>query len=450
LELEKRLRKKEEADAVAEIKRRDSQEITNTELERRTPTVNFLIEIEECQLREELGKGSYGIVYKGRWRGCEVAVKQLQATDHQQLLDFQEEAKKLKLLRPHPYVVQFLGATSPSKDMCIFTELVEGGSLIDKLEDIGFTLQPEITCKIINGISAGMLHLHTEGIVHRDLAARNILLTGAYQVKIADFGYARVLQSNEDQKTTRQNLGPIRWMAPEAMIGKQGKWTYSQACDVWMFGVVLYEIFYRELPYNDKTFPEVIDGKCHSKDLLLPYPTDVPIIADVMSKCLQYDPLQRPSFSEICKQFELLKPEQLTTVPPYGISERIPVCVLRILPQFVINYSNPIICRVIVEEGAAAVETNLFIPSRNFIEIGKIVAIYTQDLKEIQQASKGEEVTVKIQQSKGQRYVYDKHFEHTNKLYSKIPRNTLYIYNSLVKTWQTERSKDLKDPVIKG
>mmetsp|Transcript_481 Transcript_481/g.559 ORF Transcript_481/g.559 Transcript_481/m.559 type:complete len:656 (-) Transcript_481:666-2633(-) len=192
--------------------------------------LNYKIDLSDILTSNELGKGSYGIVRNGFWRGCRIAVKQLlsSATQMQQEA-FYQEAERLSLLRPHPHVVQFLGATNDSDSLCIVTELIEAGTLLQRLQDISWTISQAVVKKIVLGIAAGMLHLHKEGIIHRDLATRNILMSADGHVKISDFGYARQVLEHEDQNTTEQNLGPFRWMAPESMVGSQGKFLYSKA-----------------------------------------------------------------------------------------------------------------------------------------------------------------------------------------------------------------------------
>lgn len=82
-------------------------------------------------------------------------------------------------------------------------------------------------------ISAGMAHLHAEGIIHRDLAVRNLLLTETLEIKISDFGLARVTQKSEDGNSivqkTESNVGPLKWMAPESLTQRE----YSTKSDVW-------------------------------------------------------------------------------------------------------------------------------------------------------------------------------------------------------------------------
>jgi serine/threonine protein kinase len=91
--------------------------------------------------------------------------------------------------------------------------------------------------------------LHRQGVIHRDIAARNVLLAGKRDLiaKVADFGMSRLLsESVYDEQTTLNAVGPLKWMAPEQMERR----AYSRASDVFAFGVLLYEIFQREVPWQ--------------------------------------------------------------------------------------------------------------------------------------------------------------------------------------------------------
>jgi len=301
----------------------EKQKRATTTMQQQIEEMKFMWEIDrkELSILRELNRGSYGVIYKGYWRGSLVAIKKLhitQATKNEAaLVEFKEEVSKLSKLRPHPNIVQFLGGSTKDPILMV-TELVDGGDLVSKIEEKK-VIKPKHACKIIKGIAAGMHHLHSEGIVHRDLAARNILLTKENNVKISDFGYARVIGSDE-AKHTIQNEGPLRWMAPETIFENDlGERQYSRKSDVWMFGVVLYEIFYRKLPYywiSDKL--KAILG-VHNREATLPIP-EIPVVNVIMKKALEYDAGDRWTFQEITTEFTKLKEEDIPMIPPEGLT----------------------------------------------------------------------------------------------------------------------------------
>lgn len=92
-----------------------------------------------------------------------------------------------------------------------------------------------------------MEYLSARGIVHGDLAARNVLVTDDLSVKISDFGLSHLLEDREEGASLRNTHLPERWMAPEAISTQR----VTPACDLWSFGIVLWEVFaLGALPYR--------------------------------------------------------------------------------------------------------------------------------------------------------------------------------------------------------
>ncbi|PRP89653.1 TK/FER protein kinase [Planoprotostelium fungivorum] len=182
---------------------------------------------------------------------CEQQVKQLlsQAVSTEQLKEFLAEVTLIQQLQSHPVspllvgsfdtlenVVMFLGTTIPPQPLPLITEFCAGGSLDVYLRDNYSVICFDLKKKFI--LALGMRHLHAEKICHRDLAARNILLSGNLDPKISDFGMSRQQDSNEQESKTRSNVGPLKWMAPEAIRDR----VYSTKSDIWSYGVVVWEV----------------------------------------------------------------------------------------------------------------------------------------------------------------------------------------------------------------
>ena len=92
-----------------------------------------------------------------------------------------------------------------------------------------------------------MAYLEDRGIVHRDLAARNVLLQTPNQVKITDFGLAKLLDNETDVYHANGGRVPIRWLALESIFER----IYTHKSDVWSFGITLWELFsLGKTPYN--------------------------------------------------------------------------------------------------------------------------------------------------------------------------------------------------------
>jgi insulin receptor len=148
-----------------------------------------------------------------------------------------------------------------------------------------------------------MSHLHKFNIVHRDLAARNVLLSHSdpysAQLKISDFGMSRVLEQDIEGKT-QNKMGPIRWMSPES-IGQQ---VYSKKSDVWMFGILVYEIVAQCEPHTDVDHNEVAI-LIRDQGLTPTIPNNCPEkLRQLMEMCWKKQPEQRPNFETICQILE--------------------------------------------------------------------------------------------------------------------------------------------------
>jgi serine/threonine protein kinase len=207
----------------------------------------YLLLARDIEKGGKLGEGAFGVVYKGRWRNIEVAIKEVKyeaMSDPAQIASLEQEAVKMANMRAHQNVVQLYGLVQ--HPLSIVVEFCAKGALDDWLRsDDGLAASTTQLLKIVNGIAKGVAHLHAENIIHRDLAARNILLSEGLLPKVADFGMSRDNQG-EDKNQTKSHVGPLKWMAPEQLLKQQ----YSRASDVFAFGVVIYETLSGREPWE--------------------------------------------------------------------------------------------------------------------------------------------------------------------------------------------------------
>ena len=183
----------------------------------------WTIKREDITLQEKIGKGEFGDVRLGTYRGQKVAVKELIKDTSIATQKFLTEAKVMTSLQ-HENLVRLLGlvieeAKNGSKSkIFLVTEFMGKGSLLEylrsrgrqyvtKKDQIGFAMD---TC-------CGMAYLENNKIVHRDLAARNVLLSDDLQAKVADFGLA-----SSDGATVESGKLPIKWTAPEVRTESHG------------------------------------------------------------------------------------------------------------------------------------------------------------------------------------------------------------------------------------
>ncbi|KAK4485118.1 hypothetical protein RD792_007728, partial [Penstemon davidsonii] len=199
----------------------------------------------------KLGQGGFGPVYKGKLlSGQEIAVKRLSRNSGQGDLEFKNEVLLLAKLQ-HRNLVRLLGFSIGGNEKLLIYEFVENASLdhfiFGSTEHSNLDWQQRY--KIIKGITRGLLYLHEDSrlrIIHRDLKASNILLDGDMNPKIADFGMARLVLTDETQSNTSRIVGTYGYMSPEyAMHGQ-----FSVKSDVFSFGVIVLEIISGQKSYN--------------------------------------------------------------------------------------------------------------------------------------------------------------------------------------------------------
>jgi len=264
-------------------------------------STNWQIPHSEIDFGEELGRGSFGKVFRATWRKSEVAVKVL-LSENVDLSDFLAEAEVLMKLRPHSNIVQLLGVCS--EPFCIICEFMGGGTVRTLLVQKKVNVPLITRVEWLKGIAAGMLHLHEEKIIHRDLAARNILLSADLKtVKVSDFGMSRMVENTNSAFQTNSVIGPIKWMSPELLMNR----SVSKMSDVWSYGVLIFEILEGRDPYEGidviKLLPQVCKGTITLNTFITPGLLE-PKYIQLMDECMQMDPKNRITFKDIADRLE--------------------------------------------------------------------------------------------------------------------------------------------------
>ncbi|XP_008781231.1 serine/threonine-protein kinase STY46-like isoform X2 [Phoenix dactylifera] len=251
----------------------------------------------------KVASGSYGDLYRGTYCSQDVAIKVLkpERTNADMLREFAQEVYIMRKVR-HKNVVQFIGACTRPPSVCIVTEFMSGGSVYDFLHKQKGVFKLPALLRVAIDISKGMNYLHQNNIIHRDLKAANLLMDENEVVKVADFGVARV-KSQSGVMTAE--TGTYRWMAPEVIEHKP----YDHKADVFSFGIVLWELLTGKIPYEYLTPLQAAVGVVQ-KGLRPTIPKHThPKVAELLEKCWQQDPAQRPDFSEILEILQLMAKE---------------------------------------------------------------------------------------------------------------------------------------------
>ena len=257
--------------------------------------LQLVIKHEDVKFIKEIGQGQSGSVHLGELNGKEVAVKVLhrRSLNPMELESFQREIFVLSNLS-HPALLKMFGYTEEPPFLMV-TEYMANGSLFSVLRKKPEMLTPTIRTLIAMDVARGLEFLHGRGIIHRDMKSLNVLLNANYRAKIGDFGMVR-LQS-KGIKTGM--IGTAHWMAPEVLMSCP---TYDSKVDVYSFGIVLWELLTGDLPYKDMNPAQVISAVI-SQQLRPPIPDDAPPkLAELIRKCWDADPAQRPSMTRVVMQ----------------------------------------------------------------------------------------------------------------------------------------------------
>ncbi|KAK5904021.1 hypothetical protein CgunFtcFv8_007749 [Champsocephalus gunnari] len=252
------------------------------------------INYEDIEVEEVVGRGAFGVVCRAKWRGKDVAIKTIESESERKA--FIVELRQLSRVN-HPNIVKLYG--SCNNPVCLVMEYAEGGSLYNVLH--GAEPLPYYTASHAMSwcfqCSQGVAYLHgmkPKALIHRDLKPPNLLLVaGGTVLKICDFGTACDIQTH-----MTNNKGSAAWMAPEVFEGNN----YSEKCDVFSWGIILWEVITRRKPFDE------IGGPAFRIMWAVHNGTRPPLIKNVpkpleslMTRCWSKDPSQRPSMEEIVK-----------------------------------------------------------------------------------------------------------------------------------------------------
>ncbi len=201
--------------------------------------------ISHYKILEKLGEGGMGVVYKAQDLNLDriVALKFLPeraSSGEESKFRFLQEAKAAASLN-HSNICTIYGVEEHQSQMFIAMEFVDGGILRNR---IPFTKTDEAIIIAIQ-IGEALAEAHSKGIVHRDIKADNVMLTAKAQVKVMDFGLAKLKGS---LKLTRSSstVGTLAYMAPEQIQGGE----VDLRSDLFAFGVLLFEMLTGKLPFR--------------------------------------------------------------------------------------------------------------------------------------------------------------------------------------------------------
>jgi len=279
------------------------------------------VDLDDLEYGPVLGKGGSAAVYRGLWRMADVTIKEIDWEESkltvQRSKEFKRELDILVQLR-HPNLVLFMGAFTQSRPLRFICELCAGGALYSLLHEkkdyhISWRQKGKMCLDTIKGLY--FLHTNKPQIIHRDMKSLNLLLSFPLVepedkpiVKITDFGIAKAMDLGGPTETvtdTAGGSGTFWWMAPEILQGS----TYDDKLDMYSFGITMFEILARRMPFEEETglspiavAIQVTTGKRPNTGVI--GEDCPPLLMKVMKDCWEGDPADRPSSKEVFLEIE--------------------------------------------------------------------------------------------------------------------------------------------------
>ena len=259
------------------------------------------------EVTAQIGAGGMGEVYRATDTKLnrDVALKVLPdafASDPERLARFQREAQVLASLN-HPNIAQIHGIETAEGTRALVLELVEGPTLADRIAQGPIPLEEALP--IAKQIAEALEAAHEAGVIHRDLKPANVKVKEDGTVKVLDFGLAKAFQPEASDPNMSQSptisltaaatqvgmvIGTAAYMAPEQASGE----AVDKRCDIWSFGVVLFEMLTARRVFEGKTVAHVmsavlqVDPQWNTLPPVLPPPLD-----RLLHRCLEKNPKQR-------------------------------------------------------------------------------------------------------------------------------------------------------------
>jgi serine/threonine protein kinase/tetratricopeptide (TPR) repeat protein len=204
---------------------------------------------------DKLGEGGMGVVYKAEDSKLkrDVAIKFLPniiSKSKEERTRFENEAQAAASLN-HPNIATIHAIEEKDKQIFIVMEFINGPELKSRIDEGPITLEESLN--IIEQIANGLAAAHHKGIIHRDIKSSNIMLSQSGQVKIMDFGLAKVRGSSQITKVGT-TIGTAAYMSPEQAQGVK----VDSRADIWALGVIFYELLTGRQPFKGEFEQAVI------------------------------------------------------------------------------------------------------------------------------------------------------------------------------------------------
>ncbi|XP_052766191.1 uncharacterized protein LOC128207355 [Mya arenaria] len=289
------------------------------------------IDCHQLKFASHIGQGAFGKVVTGYYQSERVAIKLVRdCAPLSYKEDLLAEISLMKRIGSHPNIVSMIGACTMTEPICLVMEYAPYGNLQNFLKkcrlegelsvqagrspELNYSLmdehgglnegvvKPADLLSFARQVSMAMEYLAEKKYVHRDLAARNVLLGYDKIIKVCDFGLSRdIFADNQYKKLTNGKL-PLKWMAIESLRDR----VFTTQSDVWSFGILLWEI----VTMGASPYPNIALADLYyllSNNYRMDKPSNCSDeVYIIMRQCWLETPVDRPNFTDLRVQLELL------------------------------------------------------------------------------------------------------------------------------------------------
>jgi serine/threonine protein kinase/tetratricopeptide (TPR) repeat protein len=271
--------------------------------------------ISHYKILEKLGEGGMGVVYKAEDTKLDryVALKFLPthvSQSDQEKSRFFQEAKSASALN-HPNVCTIYGIDEFENQQFIEMELVDGVTLRGKIAESKLLNIKQVVEYGVQ-IAEALQEAHSKGIIHRDIKSENIMVNSKNQIKVMDFGLAK-LKGSLNLTRTSSTIGTLAYMSPEQIQGIEA----DIRSDIFSYGVVLFEMTTGKMPFQGEHEAAIMYSIVNEElEDASKYREDIPLeLLHILKKTLEKDPEDRyQSMAEIIVDLRRLKKESTRVV----------------------------------------------------------------------------------------------------------------------------------------
>ncbi|EXX59144.1 kinase-like domain-containing protein [Rhizophagus irregularis DAOM 181602=DAOM 197198] len=269
------------------------------------------IEYDKFEDVEYLSKGGFGTTFKAVWKDgpwntnynnnqlerkgdTKVALKCLY-NSQDITADFLKEVES-NILVHNSFIVRCFGITKdPKTNNFMMVMELKNSSLRQHLNNNFISLNWVQKLYSLTGITIGLENIHKKGLIHHDFHCGNILINFGHYTYITDLGLCQPANAKSPQNSNKEIYGVLPYVAPEILRGKE----YTQASDIYGYGIIAYEICTGFPPYHDIAHDEflamkICQGLRPKSNYKIPQ-----LVFDIINQCWDADPLKRPNAEEL-------------------------------------------------------------------------------------------------------------------------------------------------------